>query len=146
MYELASIIIFALCMRIKGGGLGTLPWYKSSFANKIEGAYISGLILSAFVNPIFGAFWILGNRPAMDDPSGPDWKRAIQRGVFLGACLTLATGITQLIDPYYPINVWYIVAAAGFPIYYRMGLKIDKTDWWIGELLLGGALGLAHII
>jgi len=100
---LSTIFIFAISMRIKGGWLGTFHWYKESFANKIEGRYMSGLILGAFINPIFGIFWALGNSPAMDSPAGPDWKRAVQRGIFLGACLTVATGLTHLIDPYFAI-------------------------------------------
>lgn len=146
LLAITSIAIFAISMRIKGGWLGTFAWYKQSFANKIEGAYMSGLIMAAFVNPIFAVFWILGNRPAMDDPAGHDWKRAVQRGVFLGAMLTFSTGIMHLIDHKTPINIWFILAGAGFPLYYRIGLKIDPKDWWIGEILLGASLGIAHSI
>ena len=133
---ISTIALFTLSMRIKGGVIG-----KHAV---IEGAYMSGLVMACFINPIFGLFWSLGNRPAMDDPAG-DWKRAVQRGMFLGGCLTVGTGITHLIDPDSAINPWFIVASAGFPLYYRIGLKIDPNNWWIGELILGFALGLAAI-
>jgi len=106
----------------------------------IEGSYFSGLILATFVNPIFGISWGLANRPKMNDPAGPDWKLAVQRGMFLGACLTFATGLTG------GANIWFIPLSAPMPFYYRMGLKLWPEGWIIGELIFGMALGLAFVI
>jgi len=137
---IAAIALFSLCMMIKGGWLGKMAWYRKTFADKyIEGKWLSGLLLSAFINPIFGLFWALGNSPRMNDPGG-DWKLAVQRGMFLGACLTMATGLTG-----YP-NIWFIISGATLPIWYRLALWQSKgAGWALAEPMLGAALGVAAI-
>lgn len=64
-------------------------------------------------------------------------KKALQRGIFMGALLTLATGYTP-----------FIVAGASFPLVYFIGnslglLVLKERGWSLSEPLLGFVFGVA---
>jgi hypothetical protein len=68
------------------------------------------------------------------------WKAGVQRGVFLGAMLALATG-----------NVSFIVAGALFPVTAWIGVSIMQSvknkldvDWVLHEVLMGAVLGATY--
>lgn len=67
------------------------------------------------------------------------WKKGLQRGAFLGACLVLATYSI-------PMNEVIVIACALFPVIYFLGnelyYRIHKSDsWFYAELLFGAVLG-----
>lgn len=69
------------------------------------------------------------------------WKAGVQRGVFMGAMLTLATD-----------NLWFIVAGAAYPATVYLGVSIQQkitgkyaADWHWHELLFGAVIGLAFL-
>lgn len=67
------------------------------------------------------------------------WKKGLQRGAFLGACLSLA----MYSIPYGEI---IIIACALFPAIYFLGnelyYKINKTDSWLyAEIIYGAVIG-----
>lgn len=133
------VLLFTSMMLIKGGILGYIKWYDE-WKYRPEGKWVSGFILGALVHPLFGLAWVLGNSPKMNDPAGPEWKLATQRGIFLGACLTFSSGLYG--DP----NIWYIAAGAMLPWLFRLSIwQTDGKTWVYGEAYLGAALGLAYI-
>lgn len=67
------------------------------------------------------------------------WKKGLQRGVFLGACLSLAMYSV-------PFNELLIITCTLFPLIYFIGndlyYRVHKADsWFYSELLIGGAIG-----
>jgi len=130
---------------IKGGWLGKIQVYRlvekknKYYAAILDGSIVSSLILAATINPVFSLFWFIGNAPDIGDVAR-DWKRGVQRGIFLGACLTFSTGLTG--EP----NIWLILAGATFPIWYLGSLKITNGMTWMwAEIALGSALGIAYV-
>lgn len=124
-----------------------------------------GLYTDPIAGALFGLAWWLGVMPSMGEEAGAvgrwghAWgqyirsidpkdgkpafdrsygiKKAIQRGVFLGALLTLVTGYTP-----------FIIAGATFPIAYFIGTSfayyVLKQDGWApAEPLYGAFLGIA---
>jgi len=132
-----GIALFAFAMSVKGGWLKRIP----SFPDWCDGNWFSSLIMAAAIDPVFGLFWYIGNSASMRDPAGPDWKLAVLRGVFTGACLTFATGLTG--EP----NVWYILAGASMPLVYRAAIKLSRgLSWAWAEPAYGAILGLARVL
>lgn len=66
------------------------------------------------------------------------WKKGLQRGVFLGALLTLATGYTP-----------FILAGASFPVAYFLGSSLTylitkrPKSWTCAEPIYGAIIGMA---
>ncbi|MET3414769.1 hypothetical protein [Methylobacterium sp. 1030] len=137
------------------------------FDGSIISACLAGLYVGMIHDPLAGvAFalaWFTGNAPSMGEEAGAigtyrrgwgdyveagfprsmGWKKGLQRGVFLGACLTLPTFLD---DP----SPWFILAGALFPAVYWAGQSLHyafhKTDSWAyAEPIYGAALGIAAI-
>lgn len=67
------------------------------------------------------------------------WKKGLHRGVFLGACLVLATYSI-------PHNEIIVIACALFPAIYFLGneiyYRVNKSDsWFYSEFLYGALIG-----
>jgi len=142
---LGYILLFTACYFIKGGALGKIHAYRliekknKYYAAILDGSYISSFLMAAFINPVFALFWFIGNSPDIGD-AARNWKLGVQRGIFLGACLTFATGLTG--GP----NIWLIIAGATFPIWYIGSLKLTHGMTWMwAEIVFGAVLGISYV-
>jgi len=125
-------LVYSVAMAVNGG------WCKkwNRFPTWVGGNWFSALIVSAFINPLVGVFWLLGTAPRLNNMGGPDWKLDSQRGVFTGACLTFATG-----------NIWFIPAGATMPWIYKFVLWRNGGMGWAGaEPVFGFVLGIAALL
>jgi hypothetical protein len=129
----------------------------------LDGKVLSSIGFGILAGPLAGLAWLAGVSPKMgrivgkiggylgnwDSNEKPyqygvsramaieGWKEGVQRGVFLGACITLATG-----------NLAFIVAGAMFPVTVWLGVsamqaikkKVD-VDWVFHEILFGAVIG-----
>lgn len=77
-----------------------------------------------------------------ENPFGRSYgvKKALHRGVFLGALLTLATGFTP-----------FILAGASFPLVYFLGSTLTylimkkPQSWTLAEPIYGAVIGIAAV-
>ncbi len=139
-----TVAACALCGRIHGAGLEFYPqWLTKRFGKYINGDILSpilfGLIASLYLPwylALGGALgWWSGWSPDIGDRVSElrqgNWKLAVQRGTFLGACIALGT--------WSPL---FILSGSMFaPVYYIT----RKGDWSLSEWLLGGIIGLALV-
>ncbi len=126
-------------------------------------SFIAGIWAGVFIDPLtgflFGIAWWVGNMASLGEEVGAigrlgkswgpyldwlgkdgveyGWKKGLQRGIYLGAMLALATGNTAL-----------IVAGAALPPVYWVGQtlhwKIKNTDSWAwAEPIYGALIGAA---
>lgn len=122
---------------------------------------LAALFIGAYQGPwigaAFGLAWFVGTIPSMGEEAGAigrlghqwgpyiekgfgsayGWKKGLQRGVFMGAMLTLITGFAP-----------FILAGALFPVLHFIGqelhYRIHKQDGWAyAEPLIGFAMGVA---
>lgn len=148
MIDLLAIPACALAGRLHGGGPTIYREYFRKHFPKID-PYLDGDITSPIAFGIIcyltGLPWYLALGGAVGWAVGwaPDigdrveelrqgkWKLALQRGVFLGACLSLGTW-----------NPAFIISGAFFPLFYWL---TRKGDWHWSEWLQGGAIGVAVV-
>lgn len=121
------------------------------------------IVVSVLIDPLqglaFALAWFIGNIASMGEeagaigppPRGPYIEngfgqrygvlKGLQRGIYLGALLTLSTFVTEP-------SPWFIVAGASFPVCYFAGQslqwKIHKTtSWAYAEPIYGAVIGIA---
>lgn len=133
----------------------------------LDGKPLSAIGFACLAGPLAGLGWLAGVSPRMGRAVGniggyrgnwdaeekpyegeearamaiEGWKAGVQRGVFLGACIALATG-----------NVAFIAAGALFPVTAYLGVslmqfikkKVD-VDWVFHEIILGAVLGVPFL-
>lgn len=172
MIYLCCIIVFALAYSIKGGWLGLIPgWNAFVRSHPITDLFLDGtrlswllvLVLSLFLLPwqtalLFTLAWAyssssLGEEigavgdykkcwgPYIDKGFGQAYgvKKALQWGLAWGGLMALATGY-----------IWFIPAAATFPIVYFIGSSLyrlihNEGSWSYAEPLYGAVIGLAYM-
>lgn len=161
--------VTSILYAIKGGQLGHIPGFNKLREDGIlldsilDGKILSSLGAWIIFGPAVAIAWLAGVAPKMgrivgnvggyrgnwdadERPGAGDvregWKLGIQRGVFMGAMLALATG-----------NVWFIVAGSLFPATAWLGVSIEQyrtkrivADWHWHEVIFGAAIGIPFII
>lgn len=165
-----SIIIFSILYAIKGGWLWNIPKAEKLKCWLTDGTQLSSILAGLYVgyctDPIqgilFGLAWWVGVMVSMGEEAGSighykGWwggyktrgfdrsygiKKSIQRGIFLGSLLTIATNETL-----------FIIAGATFPVCYFLGSSLHlliegkkstyKDSWALAEPLYGAVIGIA---
>lgn len=159
-------LIFAILGCIKGGSHWNIPKLKELdhgvLGFLIDGTRLTTLIVTIWmvwaagpVGFLIGLAWFLGIASSMGEEAGAsgtykEWwgpyknfgrsygiKKALQRGIYQGALLTLVTGYTP-----------FIVAGATFPICYFVGQSLytlihNKNSTAYAEPVFYGVIGVA---
>jgi len=133
----------------------------------LDGKVVSPLVMALLAGPLVGAAWLAGVAPGMgrivgniggyrgnwmaDETPYPEelsgiyaaegWKAGVQRGVFMGALLALATGNTAFIvlGALFPACAWLGVSVKQF----TTGLRV--VDWVWYEVIFGAVIGAGFI-
>jgi hypothetical protein len=159
-----AIPFFALMVAIKGGLLGLA--FENPPRGLYVSSILSGLFMSVYfgwlVGLLFAIAWLIGWVMSIGEEIGAigrfkenwgdhvrtygsqearslGWKKGLQRGVFLGACLSLAMYSKTH-------NEIIKIGCSLFPLIYFLGNELyyriyKKDSWFISEFLFGATIG-----
>jgi len=152
-----EIIGSSILMRVKGGGLGKIPYVSGKILSSIGFALLCLYATDSFFGLLGGVGWWVGNKFSLGEiigaiggykgnwrPEGKEWgwKQGVQRGIFTGACIGVCLW-----------NPAFILAGATFPVCVWLGVSLNQilirkvqASWYLFEILWGAVLGAAFLV